>query len=481
MLVAREIPIAPDPLALAARLRAEGAACVALLLAADRTGPFGRFSYVACDPDRATACLDPLDDDPELPSVGATGPLGAAPRWIGVVPYEARRALERPGWSRPEGRPAPLLEATRWLRYPAVAVVDHREGRVLVVGTAREAVDVLAARLRGGRRAIGIGADAPFGIDVADGEPPELHIERVAAAKALIARGELYQVNLARRLLVALRQGSPLDLCRRLAVAAPSPFAACLDLGDDRHVVSTSPELLLHAEPARRPENRSAVIGSGASFMSFREEGARGEVQREDSRSISRAFARLFTCPIKGTRPRGRDAAEDAALVRELDQDPKEIAELTMIIDVERHDLGRVAETGSVRILRGPEVVTHRTVHHREALLVARARPGVSRNEVLASMLPSGSVTGAPKVRAMEVIARLEAHRRGLYTGGFGHVAHDGTVTLAMAIRTVVLRGDEGEYFTGGGIVADSDPARELEETRWKAVQLERAARRGGV
>jgi anthranilate/para-aminobenzoate synthase component I len=184
----------------------------------------------------------------------------------------------------------------------------------------------------------------------------------------------------------------------------------------------------------------------------------------------------LFTAPIKGTRPRGKDAFEDRALVQELDQDPKERAELTMIIDVERHDLGRVSQVGSVRVLAGPEIVTHRTVHHRLALLAGRARADASREEVLASMLPSGSVTGAPKVRAMEVIARLEASRRGLYTGGIGFVAHDGGVTLSMAIRTAVLRGSEGEYWTGGGIVADSDPAREVEETRWKAVQLLRAA-----
>ena len=110
--------------------------------------------------------------------------------------------------------------------------------------------------------------------------------------------------------------------------------------------------------------------------------------------------------------------------------------------------------------------------------MIARARASVSREEVLRAMVPSGSVTGAPKVRAMEVIASLEAKRRGLYTGGLGFVRHDGGVVLAMAIRTVVLRGAEGEYWTGGGIVADSDPQREVEETRWKALQLTRAATR---
>ena len=211
-------------------------------------------------------------------------------------------------------------------------------------------------------------------------------------------------------------------------------------------MVSTSPELLLRAEPA--PGTRGDPGGYGA----------------------------LFTAPIKGTRPRGVDAITDRALVRDLDEDPKERAELAMILDVERHDLGRVAEVGSVRLLDGPRVVTHRTVHHRLGLLSARARSGTSRAEVLASMVPSGSVTGAPKVRAMEVIATLEAGRRGLYTGGIGFVAHDGGTTLSMAIRTAVLEGSDGVYWTGGGIVADSDPAREVEETRWKAVQLLRAA-----
>jgi anthranilate/para-aminobenzoate synthase component I len=111
------------------------------------------------------------------------------------------------------------------------------------------------------------------------------------------------------------------------------------------------------------------------------------------------------------------------------------------------------------------------------ARVIARARVGVTREEVLRAMVPSGSVTGAPKVRAMEVIASLESKRRGLYTGGLGFVRHDGGVVLAMAIRTVVLRGREGEYWTGGGIVADSDPQREVEETRWKALQLTAAGR----
>ena len=436
VLLAREVSIAPDPPAIARRLLAAGGAHLALLHTAERAGPeapgLGRWSFVAVDPDRQSDRLDPLQSDPLPPHAGA---LGFVPRWIGVLPYEARRsALERPTYTRPDRRPPALITGPSWLRYPAVACVDHHSGRVLAAGFDEGAVRRLSAALRGPDPA----PVAALHVEAGDAEPPARHAERIAAARELIHAGDLYQVNLARRLWIKLHAGDPLSLYLSLARRAPAAFGACLDLGRGIAVVSTSPELLLRAEP----------------------------------RAISGGFGALFTAPIKGTRPRGRDEPEDRALRRELDADPKERAELTMIIDVERNDLGRIAERGSVRVLAGPEVVTHRTVHHRLALLGARARLDVSREDVLAAMLPSGSVTGAPKVRGMEVIAALEPARRGLYTGGIGVVGSDGTVTLAMAIRTAVLSGDEGEYWTGGGIVADSDPAREVEETRWKAVQL---------
>ncbi|MBK8258754.1 MAG: anthranilate synthase component I family protein [Polyangiaceae bacterium] len=237
------------------------------------------------------------------------------------------------------------------------------------------------------------------------------------------------------------QKGSPWALYQRLSKAAPSPFSSMLALGDTT-IVSTTPELLLAAEPGKTPGT----------------------------------FGRLVTEPIKGTRPRGVHFAADSALAAELDADPKERAELSMIVDVERNDLGRVAKVGSVRLVEQPHVVAHRTVFHRLARVCAEARDDIDRTEVLLSMVPSGSVTGAPKVRAMEVIATLETKRRGLYTGAIGMVRHDGGMVLSMAIRTVVLAGNEGEYWTGGGIVADSDPERELLETRWKAAQLMRAA-----
>jgi anthranilate/para-aminobenzoate synthase component I len=139
---------------------------------------------------------------------------------------------------------------------------------------------------------------------------------------------------------------------------------------------------------------------------------------------------------------------------------------------VERNDLGRVSAIGSVRLRRAPFVSSQGLVWHRRADVVGRLRPEVTREELLLAMLPSGSVTGAPKVRAMEIIARLEPQRRGLYTGAVGFINQGGELTLAMAIRTLTVRDKTGHYFTGGGIVADSQPAFELEETYWKALQL---------
>ena len=145
-----------------------------------------------------------------------------------------------------------------------------------------------------------------------------------------------------------------------------------------------------------------------------------------------------------------------------------------MVVDVERNDLGRIARTGSVRVIGVPRIESFGTVHHRVAQVTARLRQGVGRSELLEAMLPSGSVTGAPKIRAMEVIAMLESERRGLYTGALGALGHDGSLRLAMVIRTLTRRAGVAHYFAGGGIVAGSNPEREVLETRWKAAQLEK-------
>jgi anthranilate/para-aminobenzoate synthase component I len=294
--------------------------------------------------------------------------------------------------------------------------------------------DAAADRLLG---AIGPFAEPPGPFHVRaqpPDEPDAAHLDRIRKALGLIAGGDLYQVNLARRINLSIR-GDLLALFASLLDAAPAPWGFFQDLGASV-VCASSPELALSVQ--------------GAAMRS---------------------------CPIKGTRPRGRDAVEDLERARELDADPKERAELVMSVDVHRNDLGSVAVPGSVQLAGEPRVLAGRTVWSRVAEVTAARAPGIGTDAILRACLPAGSVTGAPKVRAMEVIADLEPWRRGAYTGVFGYLGRGGAVTLAMAIRTIeVEKGrDEhrGVYFTGGGIVADSVPERELEETRWKAKQLD--------
>jgi hypothetical protein len=370
-LAAVVVDVEPKPLAIAARFA--GRPGFAFLHAASGDG---QPSFIAVDPIESSSAWLP----PGCSEVGSRtlDKRTQVPRWIGAVPYDCARALERAAWTRtPDDRPPSHMAAPFWWRYGAVVEIDPRSGIVRVVGDDGRRVDALARELNVGAK-VERSSKASLRLLEA-GEPPEAHIQRI----------------------------------RR---------AAC------------SPELFLTTA-------------------------ARGQVR---------------TAPVKGTRPRGKSAVDDALLARELDESPKEKAELTMILDVERNDLGRVASSGSVRLLRGPIVETHRTVHHRLALLGARLDPRFTQLDLLRAMFPSGSVTGAPKVRAMEVIARLEPVRRGLYTGAFGSVALDGSLRFAMAIRVLTIRGHEGHYFAGGGIVADSDPEAEFEETRWKGAQLER-------
>jgi anthranilate/para-aminobenzoate synthase component I len=424
--VLRELPLPPDVDALARALRGADAPGLAVLRA-DPRGALGgadaRFSFVAGDPvERSDAWIPPLG----TASPGWAG-FPAAPRWIGMIPYEAGRGLERPSWTRaPETRAEPPIARPAWHRYDAVARVDHVSGRVVVEADDAAAADRLARALRSRGRA----ARTPELRRIDPREPATAHVERVREVLRLIARGDVYQVNLARELAYDFH-GDPLDAFTTLFDASPAPYGFFADLGGVA-VCAASPELALEV---------------------------RGDTLR--------------TAPIKGTRPRGVDAPSDASLARELAADPKELAELTMAIDLHRNDLGHVARIGSVRVLGPPRVLAGRTVWSRVAEIAAQRAPGVDLETIARAVLPCGSVTGAPKVRAMEIIASLEPFRRGLYTGAFGYVGRDGGLVLAVAIRTLeILGGRTARYCTGGGIVADSDPERELLETRWKAAQL---------
>ncbi|HSQ66911.1 MAG TPA: anthranilate synthase component I family protein, partial [Polyangiaceae bacterium] len=399
----RETPLVPDPLALARALA--GRPGLAVLASAPGSGlrpADSRFSFVACEPVETSEDLVP-SSRPEGPGFAGLDP---APRWIGAVPYEAFRHLER----RARDRTACAMRTARWHRYDAVLRVDHEMGRVSV-----EADDAHAGErlLRAAAGAAPSPRDAT--LSPAGHGPRGEHEARIRAALDYIARGDIYQVNLARRLSFRL-EGEPLDLFGRVLGKARPPYGVYWAMNDETVVCGTSPELALEV---------------------------RGETLR--------------TGPIKGTRPRGSCASSDETLRRELEASDKERAELVMAIDLHRNDLGRVARVGSVRVLGEPRTLVGPTVHSRVAEVVARRDVASDLSAVVEAVLPCGSVTGAPKVRAMEIIAELEAHPRGLYTGALGYVGRDGSLVLAMAIRTAVLSRDGerwlAEYFVGGGIV----------------------------
>lgn len=353
------------------------------------------------------------------------------PEWVGALPYEAFRRLERQGGARADQRPSPEWLEPRWCRY--AAVVENAADGLRVRGRDRPSVDGLIDALfsvkdLAHRREVRLELLQPV-------EAGEIHEQRVRRALEAIARGDLYQVNLARRFSYRA-EGHPLDILRSLGTRGTAPYAAAISWGEDG-LVSLSPELFLDVMPDGRVRTR----------------------------------------PIKGTRPRTGNPRLDALAAAELDACEKERAELAMVIDIERNDLGRLAEVGSVRLSDGPSVVEYSTILHREAQVEARLRRGTSLSTLLQATMPSGSITGAPKVRAMDCIAELEAHRRGMYTGALGTVSHQGRLRLSMAIRVLTLKDGLGHYFSGGGIVADSDPAREVEETLWKVAPLAAANR----
>ena len=248
----------------------------------------------------------------------------------------------------------------------------------------------------------------------------------VARAQRYIRAGDIYQVNLAQRLAVpASCDGWNFFL--RLSAVSPAPFSAFLECGEFQ-IASSSPEMFLR------------LSGS-----------------------------HMVTRPIKGTRPRSADPTRDAQLSYELQTSPKEMAELVMITDLLRSDLGRVCEFGSVQVPELVRLERYPQVQHLVSTVEGRLRPGVTHFEAFAKCFPGGSVTGAPKIRAMEIIDELEPLTRGPYTGALGYLGFNRESQLSIAIRTAVCLRGRAYFHAGAGIVADSQPAAEYEETLAKA------------
>jgi para-aminobenzoate synthetase component 1 len=248
---------------------------------------------------------------------------------------------------------------------------------------------------------------------------PDSYRAAVLRAKEYIAAGDIYQVNLSQRFQCETT-ATPPDVYLALRAANPAPYCAYLDIGDAQ-ILSSSPECFL------KINDRHAL-----------------------------------TRPIKGTRPRSTDPAELLA-------SPKDNAELLMITDLERNDLGRVCQFGSVHVRELKRVETFATVHHLVATVEGLLRREVSHVDCVRACFPGGSITGAPKIRAMQIIDELEPHARGVYTGAIGYFGPNGESHFSIAIRTVVQQGSRLTFHAGGGIVADSEPDAEFDETLAKA------------
>jgi anthranilate synthase component I len=345
--------------------------------------------------------------------------------WFLYLGYELAAEIE-PILDLPHS-PTPVAFAQRM---HGAAIYDHAEGTTWLMAEAghEELIEQLARALDSAQDPV---APSSPGLTGLEEESAELFLSRVAVAKAHIAAGDVYQVNLSRGWHGRLaRNISAPALYASLRRANPSPFGGIAQL-PWMAVLSTSPERLI--------ESRD------------------GQVQ---------------TRPIAGTHPR---IGNDSDVIAALSAHPKERAEHVMLLDLERSDIGRIAEAGSVTVDEYAIVESYAHVHHLVSNVRGRLRTDVSPIDVIRAVFPGGTITGCPKVRCMQIIAALEREARSAYTGSCGYLGLDGSLDLNILIRTATLMGDEVSFRTGAGIVADSDPRRELEETRAKARGLLRA------
>jgi len=378
------------------------------------------------------------------PDDDAAAHLPYGPGLYGYLSYDLAPYVEpKAGLSARRDIPLPDL----WFGlYETVLLLDHARGEAFLVGSdgpAAEAIlDALAARAAhpdGQHSTAGQAGRGTRDADLVCNFTRQEYEAAVARVREYIAAGDIFQVNLSRRFTVAAPPGDvarqPADLYVRLRRANPAPYAAYLGLGEGRAVLSSSPELFLDLRGGR-----------------------------------------IITRPIKGTRPlRPGDEAFNARMRDDLLASAKDRAELVMIVDLERNDLGRVAEYGTVRVTEPRTLEGYAAVYHTVATVEGRLHEGRDTTDLLKATFPGGSITGAPKVRAMQIIAELEPTCRSVYTGAVGYLGPPtpsepaGRCTLNVAIRTLIAAGREVHVQVGGGIVADSVPEAEFNETTDKA------------
>jgi anthranilate synthase component I len=430
-----------------------------LLLESAASGPLGRSSILLAEPS-AALWLDPAGRvRGEGVQPQGSGFLEALEHWWRTEQYpaeaQAAEAAQLPftgGWAlylgyelaqeiEPKLRlpPAALPWQAFALRTPCAVVHDVERARVYAVAEAgaRAALErIVADTLSAARSGM---TPQELRIEAVDEEEPGEFLARVRRAKEYVGAGDIYQANLSRawharvgddRALPAVagaRADAAATLYGRLCAANPAPFAA-LAQWCEVAILSSSPERLVRV-----------------------------------------AGRRVDTRPIAGTRPRSRHPGSDPREMSALAAHPKERAEHIMLIDLERNDLGRVCEAGTVRVDELMTIESYQHVHHIVSNVSGLLRPDVTPIGALRAVFPGGTITGCPKFRCMQIIAELEGSGRGAYTGSLGYLTRGGRLDLNILIRTMTLSGERLSFRAGAGIVADSDPQHELEETRAKA------------
>ncbi|MFQ5511329.1 MAG: anthranilate synthase component I [Candidatus Krumholzibacteriia bacterium] len=399
-----------------------------------------RTEFALGDRDPLSVLRDELARSPVLLSDDIPpGPIGGA---VGYLSYDLARYFE----SLPEPERNPLgLPDYSFLVPSAVVIFDHVKSEIEIVSLP-EGDDAEAAFGAASDRLHGIYQALMSPLEISNGAAPpsgpreteasnvtEDHFKDiVAGAKEYILSGDAFQIVLSQRL-----QGktttTPFQIYRALRILNPSPYMFFVDFGEFQ-LIGSSPEVLV------KLDKRAATL-----------------------------------CPIAGTRPRGASAAEDDALEEELVTNEKERAEHVMLVDLGRNDLGRVCEMGSVATEALMHVEKYSHVMHLVSRITGTLKPGLDGFDLVRASFPAGTLTGAPKIRAMEIISELEGEKRGPYGGAVGYFSPQGDVDLCITIRTIVMAGDRYYVQGGAGIVADSDPGAEYQETLNKVQALRKA------
>lgn len=426
-----------------------------LLESSHKHNDSGRFSFIGCDPvyellnekgetflskkggkervkgpfSRALKEMLPkLPADFDIPFIGGG---------VGFVSYDFIRDFEDIGPLKED--PLEMPEA-HLMFFNEVIVFDHLKQKINLIGIPFPGYsnDELIKKLKKRKDELESSVNKlpvnRFTLsDFSTSQNREEFEKSVRTAKSLIEEGEIFQVVLSRRF-SADAKGDPFSFYRKLRVDNPSPYMYFIDF-EGYVVAGTSPE----------------------SLVKYRN-------------------GTMITNPIAGTRPRGKTAEEDIKLELELAQDEKELAEHKMLVDLSRNDLGRICEIGSVKVDKFLAVERFQFVMHLVSEVSGRLLPEAHPVDGLAACLPAGTVSGAPKIRAMQIINELEAEKRGVYSGAVGYFSACGSMDFALAIRTLVVKGGKGYLQAGAGIVYDSDPAKEFDETNHKLKALMEAA-----